>query len=275
MKKTVFSLTIIMAVIISAFSIFAMPASADFNTDDILQPNESIVLSDDDDYYEVYLDGFQARRAYYIPVYIHQPGLHIIQTFGITNGSNMTRIQLCDSNRNVLIGNNTGFVGAGYDVNSFLQYNMTQSVYYLKVTLQSTERVQLSITYADRYFENGAPIGSYFQIANFYSNYETFDSSTPAKVWILEDLDGGDDTAGNKVVRMELETNSYVYAYLIDPSSPYLYDALVIHENGDIAEYVVPNGVDSLYIVLFVKWNAVTETEIVEARITIEVFDQT
>ncbi len=275
MKKAVFSLTIIMAVIISAFSIFAMPASADFNTDDILQPNESIVLSDDDDYYEVYLDGFQARRSYYIPIYIHQPGWYIIQTFGISNVNSGAEIQLCDSRRNVLTNNSNGCVGAGYGANSFLQYNMTEAVYHLKVKLRSATSVRLSLTLADGYFENDAPIGSYYQIANFYSNYETFDSSTPAKVWILEDLDGGDETAGNKVVRMELETNGYVYAYLIDPSSPYLYNALVIHENGDIAEYVVPNGVDSLYIVLFVKWNAVTETEIVEARITIEVFDQT
>ena len=50
MKKTVFSLTIIMAVIISAFSIFAMPASATLLPYNRVTPSDTILVGSNDDY---------------------------------------------------------------------------------------------------------------------------------------------------------------------------------------------------------------------------------
>ncbi len=278
MKKTVFSLTIIMAVIISAFSIFAMPASATLLPDNRVTPSDMILLGSNDDYYETMLEDFQANRAYFIPLSIEQTGLRIIQTFG-AGSSDRVKLQLLDANRNVLYGTTQGFVGYGYTGsgynNSFFQYNFTSGQYYLKITLGTSDPIRLSITLADAYFDNSAPIVNYNQITNYFPNYEYFDVSTPAKVWIVDRAmlaEFDENENGNVKIIMTLNTNDYAEAYLLDPTASYLYSGLFLYDNS--SGEMQATTAQSYYLVLATRWNRVLETTIVEAEIILEIIDQ-
>ena len=275
MKKTVFSLTIIMAVIISAFSIFAMPASASLINYNYINPSDRIILSSDDDYYEAQFENFDANRSALVPLNISEGGLRIIQTFGIPDGNHTVRLELLNSSGTVIKRSGSGFVGNGYGAyNSFLQYNFTGGNYYIRVTPKSDQPFRLSITLADAYFDVGAPISQYEQIADHSATYEQFDIHTPAKVWTLNNLASNDLNGDGFVdINVDVETNDYVEAYIIDPSSSEFYAYTVLIGDSE-TEISIPTSVTSLYLVLMTRWGRVEETNTVIARINIEFLEE-
>ena len=274
MKKTITSIVILMAVLISAFAVFTIPASA-VGIADTIGPDDPIILTSNDDYYEVVLEGFQARRTYYIPLYIDQEGWRIIQTFGVTSTSYGLRMEILDANRNSLrTGGSTDFMGFGYGNNSFVHYNFTASLYYLKVIPQSTRSVRLSITLTDGYFDTTPPVITYEQITDFYSEEQSFTVSTPAKVWTLNDVSSHDGNGNGFVeIGIELESADYIEAYIINPKSLNAYDhAYIIGAySGSIS---VPASVDSLYIVLMTRWDDTSNDYTVDATLTIEFLEE-
>ena len=254
-----------MAVLISAFAVFTIPASA-IAIDNPILPTNIIILTEEDDYYEATLTQFNPGNTYMLAIDVQQSGWRLIQTFGTSRA----RFQLLDSHQDPLLTSGSGFLSAGYDRNSLFQYNFEESTYFLKITPVNNVPIRLSITLADENFDEELPISVYEDIADFGGGYEQFEQSTPAKVWKMGNTGQYDfNRDGFVTIRMHVDTEQYAEAYFMDPSSNTLYDCMAVLGEGS-NEITVPVSDTVYYIVLMTRWDGPIEANVVYARIRIE-----
>ena len=245
MKKKVFSIVLTLAMLVSMFSFFTVPAGAT----PILFPIEGfIIVPNNEFYHEIILSDLTVGESYNFLLDIpHGNGWVIIQTFGPHDEYSFEAklYQNTDSGWEVAREHNNGFKNLGYGRQTFIQF-YPNAEYALNITPLTAEDIRLSVTIANEYFEREPPIMHYEHIApiDLTNGLQVlWDCYTPAVVGLFTPTE-------SRMHNVQTTGSEYMKSYIIDPTSTEAYSCYPIPGEVDQA-YYLEAGV-TYYLVMYI-----------------------
>ena len=244
MKKKVFSIVLTLAMLVSMFSFFTVPAGA---TPEVVyvSPGDSINFPAYTYYYEVILTGFTRGQTYDIPLNIPKDGHVLVQSFGhsgayapamtLLNGEEIIR-QDSPANR--------GFKTKGYNGNQTLFQFHGSGGYTLRIKPSTSEDMRLSFTLADYYFDETAPIVTFDDITDITETGLQY-YWTPGSLAVVGRL----TFQSNGSYLMRTTGCDCMRVFVIDPGSTTEYDRYEFI--GEVEDYYYFEA-GTYYVVMFI-----------------------
>ena len=161
MKKKVFSIVLTLAMLVSMFSFFTVPAGA-LQEYQYVSPGDSINFPAYTYYYEVILTGFTRGEWYDIPLYIPHGSYVLVQSYGLS-GAYAPAMILSDGTE-VICGHSNGFKSQGYNGTQTLFQFHGPGGYTLSIKPSTSNDMRISFTLAENYFETTPPISTFDDI---------------------------------------------------------------------------------------------------------------